>query len=286
MIENIKNKHLLIDGDIYKYRCAAAAEKTKYLVEAADTFTVLENYKEAKAFLGDIDGYIWSRKEVQPVEFALNCAKTALETLIGRLTPDKVSVFLSPERTFRDDLARTKPYKGNRDGVAKPKHLKAVGEYLVKEYGALVSDNIEADDSIGIALSSDPEHSVCVSIDKDLDQVPGWHFNWVDDQAYRVSAREADYNFYTQLLTGDTTDNVPGIRGTGPATASTLLNGAKSSKELCERVWTVYRGEFNDADKARQYFFEQANLLWILRTHAGIGGCYRFGGYTPPIELR
>jgi hypothetical protein len=290
VLEQIKNKHILVDGDIYAYRCAASAEKTKYLVTVEELPLEqweYDNHKEAKQRADnwpqpDFTTYIWSRKEVQPVEFALQACKTAIDALLDKLQPSKVSVFLSPDRTFRHDLARTKPYKGNRD-QPKPKHLGAVKEYLVKNYGAVYGNNREADDEIGIALSKDGSGSVCVSIDKDLRQVPGWHFNWVNSTVERVTARAGDFHFYTQMLTGDATDNIPGIDGIGPVRAGEILSGAKSSKDLCERVWAIYRGEFNSGDEARKYFLEQAQLLWILRDNPRIPGLSL--QYSPPITL-
>lgn len=271
MLDNIQNKHMLVDGDILAYRCAAVAEKTKYLVENTqegvlpdDHFDYTENHKEAVKFAGD-SGIIWSRKEVQPVEFALQACKTTLDALTGKLSPSKVSIYLSPDRTFRHDIAKTKPYKGNRT-QPKPKYLQDVREYLVREHGGTIANNIEADDEIGKALSSDRDGGVSVSIDKDLLQIPGWHYNWVNNTVRRVTPQEGDFAFYTQLLTGDTTDNVPGLPGTGPVRAKKLLDGAKSSAELCTRAWMCYKGEFNDTQKARSYFLEQARLLWILRT--------------------
>lgn len=287
MLEKIQNKHILIDGDIVKYRCAASAEKTKYLVEIADDFWHFDSSREAightkKIQFAGMTSYIWSRKEVQPLEFALQACKTCIESLLAKLSPSKVSVFLSPDRTFRHDLARTKPYKGNRT-QPKPKYLKEVGDYLVKQYGATFGVNVEADDEIGVSLSNDPNGRVSVSIDKDLLQIPGWHYNWVNDTVQWITPRLADFNFYTQMLQGDTTDNIPGIAGYGPAGAARTLNGAKSSADLCSRVWNVYRGEFNDAQKARDYFFEQAKLLWILREQPRFGATFK--GYLPPIQL-
>jgi 5'-3' exonuclease len=296
MLDKIKNKHLLVDGDIYAYRCAASAEKTKYLVEtrhedcspALDIdYTEFQTHAEAKKLADEKSGIIWSRKEVQPLEFALQACKTALDALLAKLNPQKISVFLTPDRTFRHDIARTKPYKGNRD-QPKPKYLKEVKEYLVKHYGATFGVNVEADDEIGVALSRDPDGAVSISIDKDLLQIPGWHYNWVNDTVQRVSPRDGDFNFYTQMLTGDATDNVPGLPGTGPAGASKILLGAKSCAELCSRVWMCYRGEFNDAQKARDYFFEQAKLLWILRYNPALSHGDRIWtqGFIPPIELK
>ena len=288
MLEQIHNKHILIDGDIIKYRCAASAEKTKYVVETPQDWYKFETAREAKVFEKEevTKGYtvfIWSRKEVQPLEFALQACKTTIESLLAKLSPSKVSIYLSPDRTFRHDLARTKPYKGNRV-QPKPKYLKEVENYLVKQYGATFGSNIEADDEIGIAISKDPEGTVSISIDKDLLQIPGWHYNWVEDRIQSISPKQADFNFYTQMLTGDVTDNIPGIAGLGPKGAARIIDGAKSSADLCSRVWSVYRGEFTDAQKARNYFFEQAELLWILREQERFGG--KFKGYHPPITLK
>lgn len=291
MLDKIKNKHILIDGDIIKYRCAASAEKTKYLMQVHGAQGLTGEFKEFDSFreASTTNGILWSRKEVQPLEFALQACKTTLESLLAKLSPTKVSVFLSPDRTFRHDCAKTKPYKGNRV-QPKPKYLKEVEKYLVREYGAVFGDNIEADDEIGIALSRDPGETVSVSIDKDLLQVPGWHYNWVNDTIQRVTPKNGDFSFYSQMLTGDTTDNIPGIAGIGPQGAGKILSGAGSSKELCSRVWSIYRAEFNDSDssvvrtqseeslaKARSYFMEQAQLLYILRGK---------NGFTPPIELK
>lgn len=293
-LSKIKNKHILIDGDIVKYRCAASAEKTKYLVEfpynpemvIKKDYEHYETHKEAMSAAGKL-GIIWSRREVQPLEFALQACKTAIESLLAKLEPSKVSVFLSPDRTFRHDIARTKPYKGNRT-QPKPKYLKEVEQYLVKQYDAVFGVNVEADDEIGVALSKDPTGAVSVSIDKDLLQVAGWHYNWVNDTVQKVTPREADFSFYTQMLTGDVTDNIPGIAGLGPKGAAQLLNGATSSTDLCSRVWNVYRGEFNDTQKARDYFFEQSKLLWVLRFNPALSHGDRIWtqGFIPPIELK
>lgn len=282
-LDKVRNKHILIDGDIIKYRCAAIAEKTKYLIEdgSGNNVEFPESYKDAVAREKERPTVIWSRKEVQPLEFALQACKTTLDSLLAKLSPSKTSIFFSPDRTFRHSLAVTRTYKGNRV-QPKPKYLKEVEEYLVKQHGATYGVNVEADDEIGVALSKDPAGSVSVSIDKDLLQVPGWHYNWVNDTVQQITSKTGDFNFYTQMLTGDTTDNIPGIAGVGPRRALDALSGARSRKELCTRVWGVYRDQFDDSDAARAYFNEQAALLWILREPEYSEQC---GGYKCPIDL-
>jgi hypothetical protein len=219
-----------------------------------------DDHKTVKAEHKDSANPIWSRKEVQPVEFALQCVKTTLEALVDRFKPPEVRLYLTGPGNFRETVAVTKPYKGNRL-EAKPKHFNAVGEYLIKQWGAITVRGIEADDAIGIALSQLGDSAISVSTDKDLRQVPGWHYDWVKDEGKQVSKREGDFTLYTQILTGDTTDNVPGLPGCGEAGAREILDKSRSTKELQSRSWAAYR----DSGKSLEYFLEQAELIYILR---------------------
>lgn len=276
MLDKVLGKMLLIDGDIIRHRCAFAAEKTKYLVQGpASRFMDCDSKAEANEFAGE-DGIIWSRKDVQPVEKAYEIVDCTMGSILSSCKPSGYRLFLSGDSNFRYQIAKTKVYKGNRS-QPKPVHFLALGEYLVRSYSAEYTDGVEADDALGIGLSAEPERRVIVSNDKDLDQVPGWHYNWVTGESYWVSPREGDFALYTQILRGDTTDNVPGLPGIGPAGALEILEGSKSSKELCQRTWIEYRDYFGDTERARDYFMEQARLLYILRKEGD--------SYQSPIPL-
>lgn len=264
----MKDLNAYIDGDIIVYRCAFAAEKTKYLLEFNEDYSLFDSLKELKT--SGLDGVIWSRKEVQPVEFALQATKTTMEALIGRFK--SYSVYLSGPTNFRTDVAVTRPYKGNRDRTKDPIYKKDVQEYLVREYGAESTVSIEADDAIGIALTADSS-GCAVTIDKDLDQIAGWHYNWVSGEGYKVSPREADFNLYAQVLSGDLTDNIPGLEGVGPIKARAILDGSKSSLDLARRAFQAYRDRFDSGADGREaaetYFLEQMRLVYIQRNTDG-----------------
>lgn len=278
-IDDIVGKHLLIDGDIIRYRCGFACEKKEYIVAKSEgTWIKAEDKSQAKRIRDTVEGTIFERTDLKPVGDAIFYTDMAMAGIIEKTRPTGYTVYLSGKRNFRFQIAVTEPYKGNRG--PKPIHYEAIGEHLIGQYNAQITDGIEADDAIGRDLSELPDGRVCVSIDKDLDQISGWHYNWVKGNAYWVTPKEGDFTFYTQLLTGDPTDNVPGIRGMGPAGASKILEGASSRAELCKRAWTVYRGEFNNSQSARSFFLEQAQLLWILRK--GPAG----GQFTCPIDLK
>ena len=204
---------LLVDGDVVAYRCAASAEKTYYAVTEGNSkeAAYYDNHKEAKVHADEVGGWIWSRKEVQPEEFALQSCKTVLNSLLEKF-PDSedMIIYLSGVRNFRDFIWKTKKYKGNRDAVSRPTHLAACREYLSRVWGARTTDGYEADDALGIELSAVGDAGIVVSNDKDLDQLAGWHFNWVTGETYRITRRDSDCFLHEQILSGDATDNVPG----------------------------------------------------------------------------
>ena len=233
-----------------------------------DDGTIITSYKlydAAKDIPKEIPkDCIWSRKEIEPVENVLHTVKLIYERWQSDFEPVAIRTFLSGKTNFRDNVAVSKEYKGGRV-AAKPVHYPAIRDYLVERAGAEVAVGQEADDLLGIGLTELGPKAVAVSIDKDLLQVPGLHYNWVNDELIEVSKKDGFLNFVSQLLTGDPTDNVPGLRGVGPVAARKILEGAQSPAEAFFRVYVEYRKQVPDPEGCRRYLTEQANLLWIRR---------------------
>lgn len=163
----------------------------------------------------------------------------------------------SSEDCFRREMYPD--YKANRV-QDKPLLYHVIRNYLTEVWGAVVHSRIEADDAVAVAITEDPE-SVIVSDDKDLLTVPGKHIRpkLLEEGLFEVGEMEAAYNFYTQLLTGDVTDNVPGVKelppaikekygigkrkGVGPVTASKILEGAENEIEMFTRVRECYEDD-------------------------------------------
>jgi len=202
-------------------------------------------------------------KEDEPLAFALQNAKRSMEKVQDVFDRGlEMRVFLTGTGNFRDKIAVTQPYKGNRT-QPKPVYLPDVRQYLIEMWGAVVIDGMEADDAVSIAHCADREHTCIVSIDKDLDQVPGYHYNYKKELFYEVSEAEGEYAFYTQLLTGDRTDHIRGIDGLGPKTAIKLLTHCKSGAdmyEVCKQQYAqAYPGNWEAVLK------EHADLLYMWR---------------------
>jgi len=189
---------------------------------------------------------------------AIETMAVFLEDLImfDLVDTDSHELFLTGKTNFRNDIAVTAPYKGNRKDVKKPKHLPLLREYLQTAWGASVSDGQEADDDIATRATELGDESIIVSIDKDFMQVPTWHYNFVKKVKKYVTPEEGLRFFYKQILTGDNADNIKGIYRVGEVTATKMLADAKTEEELyacCVEAMGAER------------VLENARLLWLRR---------------------
>lgn len=147
-------------------------------------------------------------------------------------------------------------YKASREKQPKPRHHEALKDYLIREWDAIVTPDQEADDALGIDQTALTDTVIC-SIDKDLLQVPGLHYNWVRDERREVTAAEGVRSFYQQCLTGDRTDDVLGLKGIGPVKAGKALSDCSTEDEHFQ----VVRSMWNDDEK----LLMTARLLWVRR---------------------
>jgi 5'-3' exonuclease len=180
---------------------------------------------------------------------------------------DGHELFLTGKNNFRHDIAVTEPYKGNRKDSKKPKHLPLLREYLQTAWAAKVSEGQEADDDIAIRATELGDESIIVSTDKDFNQVPGWHYNFVKKVKGYVTPEEGMRFFYKQILTGDSADNIKGLFRVGDVKATKMLADSKTEVELYQCCVEAMGAE---------RVLENARLLWLRRKQNEL--------WEPPIE--
>jgi len=221
----------ILGGDILAYRIAFRADS--------------EGIEDIDVWVQDaLDA--WTPTNVKEILVAFSCSRAS---------------------NFRRKL--WEPYKAHRDtGKQSPECLKEV-EQSIKEHCKkfLVGNQIEADDLMGIATSTPSRSYIAVTIDKDLRSVPGWHWN-PDKEAkpVLVTEDEADKNFHIQWLTGDTTDNIPGIWKMGPAKANKIIDSVSKSS-WTQAVLASYEQAL-DRDKNKysyDFALKMAHCVRILR---------------------
>ena len=219
--------------------------------------------------------------DLDPDYFAFHKAKLMLQAAIEDMAVDEYRLFLtSNDRSnFRFKLATIQPYKEHRQKVPKPVHYEAIRDYMVRVWNAEMVSGMEADDRLAIELTEANKGIDCTvepivdfnrltditildSEDKDLNQVPGWHYNPRKRTMYFITELQGWRNLYTQMLTGDTADNIPGIKGLGPKKALKALQDCKSQEELDSIVREIYTDKGHPIER----FNEVYSLLYLLRT--------------------
>lgn len=280
---------VLIDGDIPRYECGFAAETPVWEVRDTVHDELIASFrykKELDEFVGTMgfkpeEVNIVNRKDIGPVSHALHNVKELLRLILERTRADDYQIYITGKGNYREDIATILPYKGNRDSSHKPYHYDSITRYLIENWEAEEVHGIEADDALAIAQYQDfrkcheavvsYKFNTCIaSIDKDLDMVPGLHYNWRKDVLYFIDEWTADTWFYCQLIIGDkSVDNIQGIPGKGPVAAKKILWDCDTNKERYEAVLKAYteyvKKEGRPEEEAEKELLENARLLWMLR---------------------
>lgn len=250
----------LIDGDIVVFKAGFAAEKRKYvLVTPAKIF--FDRKKDLMKYVKDedIDTYeFYTERKVEPASHAVHNAKNLLTTILSATSPDDFTVYLSGENNFRKALSPS--YKANRNETHRPEHEAYIKNYILESFRGELVNGQEADDALGINQAED---TIICTLDKDLDMIPGWHYNWDRDERYFVNEHTALTNFYCQLLSGDSTDNIVGVPKIGKKTAAKLIAPLPTYKAMEEEIGEQYKKVYGD--RWREEMVVNGRLLWIRR---------------------
>lgn len=249
---------LLIDADSLIY--AAASSNQTAVQWDEDTWSVDGNFEGARV---QLDGDIEKLKD----------------TLKADVIVLAISDYTDP---WRKKVLPS--YKENRKAQPKPILLKPLRDYCHEQYTTFQRPGLEADDVLGILLTAvkppppvEGERILC-SIDKDMQTLPGLHFNWQKDAEVRVvTVAEADRFHMVQTLTGDTVDGYKGLPGCGPKKAVKVLSEEQwpGQQSLWVRVLAAYeKAGLSEADtliqarvaricRASDYDFKKKEvILW------------------------
>ena len=215
----------LIDGDIVQYRCAWASNN-------------------------------------DPVGIALARTDEMIDQILNDTKADSFEIYLSDDYTNNFRYAIDPTYKANRKDAARPVWYREIKEHLFNNWNAELSLGMEADDSLGIRqtdaiVAEQEENCVICSIDKDLLQIPGNHYNFVKKIGSYVEYIDGVRQLYLQLLIGDTSDNVKGVDRIGPVRAGKLLNHITNEYEMFD----VVRWHYKDDER----LLRNGRLLYIRR---------------------
>lgn len=223
--------------------------------------------------IGFIDGDVllhasmWNTKTIEEAQAN---AKRNIENWTDRAFTDEYYIALgSPTGwNYRDEifLDYKQTTERSKSRVKRPDHFYPMKEWLAELSITAQADDIEADDLLGHWLTQSPE-GVIITVDKDLNQVPGCHFNPRGDhdsgRLYTVTKEEADRSLLRQLVKGDPMDKIPGLPGKGNKAADNLDKSFDSVKDFATAVIELYREIHKESWEHE--FLANGKLLWIQR---------------------
>ena len=184
-------------------------------------------------------------KKKHELRKVINATMMEIETAVMAQHFDDTSfmVAVKGRGNFRKDLYPD--YKKNRkEQTEEMKEALNYGhQHMLEKWGAVQADGMEADDLVSIwayeARANGSPYTI-VGIDKDLLQIPGNHYNFNKKEFTDVDDVSATRNLMLQCLTGDSTDNIPGIKGVGPKKAARILDGIPQCRQW-DRVRAAWR---------------------------------------------
>ncbi len=183
---------------------------------------------------------------------------------LNEIVPVDDVVFCNGSKNnFRNQI--TDKYKANRTSK-RPPILGELHEIVKLSYDSVHGDGVETDDVVATLwaqeVANNGEDSVIImSLDKDYKQFPCWFYDYhyKRRELYKITKEEADNNFYSQMIIGDTADNINYCVGFGKSYAMKLLKDAKNEYSLHNRTYRLYK-EIH-GDKAKEMFTEAKSLL-------------------------
>ena len=248
--------HVGVDGDVILYQAAFAREARGYIAyDEEGTPVAFSKFKKNVKDYPTVKPY--SSVEIEDVEYACNIFNSKVASIIRKTGATSNTIYLTGKGNFRHELYDG--YKASRG--AKPLLYKVVRDHAEGLLTTVVIDGQEADDALSIAQYKNPDGHIIATIDKDLLMVPGHHYNFNKDVTSYVTKEEGLRTFYQQILTGDSIDDIPGIKGIGPKKAEKILEGM-DEEEMWLTVLNTWAGVLQH-DSVEDTVIRNAQLLWM-----------------------
>lgn len=235
----------------------------------------------------------------EDVDFANKCSNAVNMCNALRLNAGAENMLLhltasGSTKGGRYAIARLKEYQGNRKGKEHPVDLEPLRIWLSRNCPSRYWTDREADDGMSqmqrAMIERNPESSVIMSGDKDLNIVPGYHLYpdagviWHDafGSITLIRGKTAKLKgvgtkfFWAQMLMGDTADNISGIPRMGAVGAYDILKPLNTDYECAMAVIEQYK-EYDKSKKTQGFkdyrtgnsitykeaFLSEAQLLWM-----------------------
>jgi 5'-3' exonuclease len=203
-----------------------------------------------KIILIDADNLAYIGGSCEEVEQAYNKVDNAISNIVSTSGASHYMVLIEKpyNNNFRKKIVSS--YKIGRKGKPLPNFYHEIKEYITLNWGGYGLGGYETDDVI-ISLWSKIKNDypftevLIASMDKDLKQYPITFFDTYYTrfgEVIQISESDANYNLWKQMIQGDSTDSIGGVKGKGLKKAESLLEGSKNHFMTTCRVYREVYG--------------------------------------------
>lgn len=253
------DKIIVVDADTIAF---AACSVCEFEVEAlSEEFLSAEELVELRS-KKSWDEETFSYRDIN-VNDAILHAKGKMDLILDRIggKAEHTELHFTSGRNFRYALLeeafpddKEMWYKANR-GKRKPPPvgLNDVKLGLEAHFKSMYHVEVEADDYVVMRKKQLKENCILCVVDKDIYKntfdygQPHWNYyeapwlkNPIKMRWVEMSPEEAMYNQYLQAITGDKSDNIPGLKGIGPAKAAKFIDEEMTEAELWYGLLAAY----------------------------------------------
>ena len=167
-------------------------------------------------------------------------------------------VFIGGKDNFRYKVFPE--YKANRKDTVKSPLLPIIRQYMLEELNTIEAHGGEADDYVIDGISISKGNCVVSSIDKDVlyysPNIPLYDYRSHDDvmgEFKYISTNQSRLAIATQIVTGDTTDGIPGAKGVGKAWCEKNMHIDMTNYQFIKAILKAYlKATNNDSVEAKK----------------------------------
>ena len=191
------------------------------------------------------------------MEYVIEYLDDMVNTMLEETNSNHYILVVGGKNNFRYIIRRD--YKANRKYSEKPLLFYETKQYMIDALGAFVCDGNESDDVVvataNYVRDNELYNPIIAAIDKDIGVKPNTIYRWASgrwdkdteeyivtrhSELFTVSEHDAFVNTVSQLITGDSTDNIKVCKGMGKAKVAKLMAG-KSHYDMIRVLIATYK---------------------------------------------
>lgn len=204
----------------------------------------------------------------KPFDEAIAGLDQRLNHILAQCNTSFYSGFLTIGKCYRYKVDTE--YKAKRRDAKRKRPIifPALQEHLRQNWGFTFLTQVEADDLVAYYSYNTDRKTIICSPDKDvLYQCVGMHYNYRTAEFVHTSPDDALKFLWKQVLMGDSTDNIPGLKGVGEKTSDNWLKDrTKDFESFAVKKYVEQYGMAEGIHKFNQTF----RLVYLLKTEADV----------------